>query len=94
MSSPRRGTILIIDDDPTVLSTFARIVSIDGYDVHRALDAETGLQKAETYRPDAILVDLRMPIGDGLEFLRRLGRMSTSERRLLRLSPATTWSTT
>ena len=67
-----RGKILVVDDDPTVLSTYTRMLRLDGYDVHAAVDAETGLQEAFTYRPDAIFLDLRMPLADGLAFLRRL----------------------
>jgi DNA-binding response OmpR family regulator len=62
----------VIDDDPVVTSTFAKMLSLEGYIVQTALDTETGLQKANAYRPAAILVDLRMPLGDGLTFLRRL----------------------
>jgi len=64
--------VLVIDDDPAVTSSFAKMLSLEGYVVQTALDTETGLQKADTYRPAAILVDLRMPTGDGLTFLRRL----------------------
>lgn len=65
-------TVLIVDDDPGVTETFARMLKLEGYDVRTAVTAEAGLNEAEVGRPDAILLDLRMPIVDGLAFLRRL----------------------
>ena len=64
--------ILIVDDDEGVTQTFARMLRLEGYQVHTALNAEQGLGEAERTRPDAIILDLRMPLIDGLGFLRRL----------------------
>ncbi len=72
------GTILIVEDDEGVLQTFARMLKLEGYRVRTALNAEIGLREAAKIRPDAIILDLRMPILDGLGFLRRL--RSTDER--------------
>ena len=64
--------ILIVDDDEGVTQTFARMLRLEGYQVRTAVSAEVGLQVAEEIRPDAIILDLRMPLIDGLGFLRRL----------------------
>jgi two-component system response regulator MprA len=64
--------VLIVDDDPAVLATFARMLRLTGYDVHTALDAETALRDMEAFHPDAVLLDLRMPLMDGIAFLRQL----------------------
>jgi two-component system response regulator PrrA len=66
------STILIVDDDEGVTQTFARMLRLEGYQVRVAMNAETGLREAEVSRPDAIILDLRMPLVDGLGFLRRL----------------------
>jgi two-component system OmpR family response regulator len=66
------GKILIVDDDEGVTQTFARMLRLEGYQVRTAITAETGLQEAQTNTPDAIILDLRMPLVDGLGFLRRL----------------------
>jgi DNA-binding response OmpR family regulator len=68
----RRPTVLIVDDEPGVTLTLARMLRLEGYDVLTALTADAGLRKVEMVRPDAVLVDLRMPIVDGLAFLRLL----------------------
>jgi DNA-binding response OmpR family regulator len=64
--------ILIVDDDEGVTQTFARMLRLEGYHVRTAITAENGLREADEGRPDAIILDLRMPLVDGLGFLRRL----------------------
>jgi DNA-binding response OmpR family regulator len=63
-------TILIVDDDRSVADTFARMLKLEGFRVETALSAEAGLELAEVVRPDAIILDMRMPITNGLQFLR------------------------
>jgi DNA-binding response OmpR family regulator len=72
--APERGAakILIVDDDEGVTQTFARMLRLEGYQVSTAFSAENGLRAAEESQPDAIILDLRMPLVDGLGFLRRL----------------------
>ncbi len=65
-------TILIVDDDEGVTQTFARMLRLEGFSVRTAVTAENGLREAASARPDAIILDLRMPLVDGLGFLRRL----------------------
>jgi DNA-binding response OmpR family regulator len=72
MSDDSHGKILIVDDDEGVTQTFARMLRLEGYQVRTAVSAETGLQEAKASSPDAIILDLRMPLVDGLGFLRRL----------------------
>jgi two-component system, OmpR family, response regulator MprA len=67
-----RGTVLIIDDDASVTQTFCKMLQLEGYDVLTTLDGETGLHEIAMSRPDAVLLDLRMPFTDGLMFMRRL----------------------
>ena len=73
-------TILIVDDDPSVTETFERMLRLEGYHVVTALSAEAGLNQAERSHPHAIILDLRMPLVDGLGFLRRL-RSSAGQRK-------------
>ena len=70
MTMPAR--ILIVDDDETVLKTFAKALSLEGYDVRTAASPLVGLQEVEETPPDAILLDLRMPFVNGVGFLYRL----------------------
>jgi DNA-binding response OmpR family regulator len=77
MSTPAR--ILIVDDDETVLQTFAKALSLEGYDVRTAASPLIALQAAVDAPPDAILLDFRMPFVNGIGFLYRL-RAQTAHR--------------
>jgi DNA-binding response OmpR family regulator len=79
-ATPSRETILIVDDDEGVTQTFARMLKLEGYRVRTAMNAESGLREAAESRPDAIILDMRMPLLDGLGFLRRL-RSTDNQRR-------------
>src|SRR4029079_6608877 len=63
-------TILIVDDDRSVADTFARMLKLEGFGVATALSAEAGLELADSVHPHAIILDMRMPITNGLQFLR------------------------
>ena len=62
--------VLIVDDDVAVTDTFSRTLRLEGYEVWAALSAEEGLSLAQTHRPHAVVLDLRMPLTSGLQFLR------------------------
>jgi DNA-binding response OmpR family regulator len=72
MTEKSTSRILIVDDDKGVTQTFARMLRLEGYQVRTAMSAEKGLLETEHSHPDAIILDLRMPLVDGLGFLRRL----------------------
>jgi two-component system response regulator PrrA len=71
------ASILIVDDDEAVTQTFARMLRLEGFTVRTALNAESGLLEATQHHPDAIILDLRMPLLDGLGFLKRLRALET-----------------
>jgi two-component system response regulator PrrA len=73
------STILIVDDDEGVTLTFARMLTLEGFHVRTAINAESGLRAANEAHPNAIILDLRMPLVDGLGFLRQL-RSQASQR--------------
>jgi two-component system, chemotaxis family, chemotaxis protein CheY len=48
------------------------MLKLEGFNVATAVNAESGLELADNMRPDAIILDMRMPITNGLQFLRTL----------------------
>jgi len=64
--------VLIVDDDVSVTDTFSRTLRLEGYEVWAALSADEGLSLAQTHQPHAIILDLRMPLTSGLQFLRAI----------------------
>jgi len=70
VSSSRR--VLIVDDDAVTVDTYRRMLQLEGFTVYSASNAAEGLDTADRVQPDAIVLDLRMPVVDGLGFLREL----------------------
>jgi DNA-binding response OmpR family regulator len=63
--------ILIIEDEKPLRDAFAYLLTSEGFEVGLAENGKIGLKKLEEFRPDLILLDLLMPIMDGMSFLRR-----------------------
>ncbi|MBI4497750.1 MAG: response regulator transcription factor [Chloroflexi bacterium] len=70
-------TILIVEDETSLLTTIAYNLRREGYQVQTATDGEQALAAARQYRPDLILLDIMLPKVDGFEVCRQLRREST-----------------
>jgi DNA-binding NtrC family response regulator len=62
-------SILVVDDDPGVLSVLTRFFQRKGWDVHQAGSGEDGLRRWESARPDVVLLDLDLPGMSGRQVL-------------------------
>ncbi len=69
--------VLIVDDDPIVGQTFARMLTVSGYQVTVVHSVDAALEEARRHVPDVILSDLRMPLIDGMGLLTRVRRDQT-----------------
>lgn len=73
--NPRKGTrVLIIDDSPTILAVFKKILISAGCEVLEAQDGESGVALARTAVPDLIFLDIIMPGMNGFAALRIIRR--------------------
>lgn len=68
--------ILIIDDEPSIHTVITAYLKAEGYDYLSAMDGQTGLQTARTFKPDVIILDVMLPGMDGVEVLTNLRRES------------------
>lgn len=73
-AGPRKGVLLVADDDHAILTVLDRFLTSEGYDVLLAADGEIALELARTRKPDIALLDIFMPKKDGLEVLRELAQ--------------------
>jgi two-component system OmpR family response regulator len=64
--------LLVVEDEPHLLSSLAEALREDGYAVDEASDGEDGLAKAMMWDYNAIVLDVMMPVMDGFEVLKRL----------------------
>jgi two-component system KDP operon response regulator KdpE len=67
-------TILLVDDETTLLRTLSMNLRARGYDVRTAATGELALAEAREHRPDAVILDLGLPDTSGIEVLRELRR--------------------
>src|SRR3954451_22501041 len=67
-----RGSVLVVDDEPTIAEVVCRYLQRAGYDTRIAVDGRTALNLARTLRPDLVVLDLMLPGIDGLEVMRRI----------------------
>jgi CheY-like chemotaxis protein len=77
--------ILVIDDDPGIRSFVSDLLEYAGYEVNVAADGAEGLRVIEGSAPDAIVLDLMMPVVNGWEFV---ARCDTMRPRSFRTPPA------
>ena len=68
--------ILIVDDDKDLLQSLSLRLGKEGYDVAVATDAYQGLERARTMKPNLLILDIRMPAGDGFSIQERMQAMS------------------
>src|SRR5581483_805980 len=66
------ATVLVVEDEPSLVATLSWNLRKDGFRVITATDGVAGLQAARAERPDVVVLDLMLPKMDGLEVCRRL----------------------
>ena len=64
--------ILVVDDDPEIVSFVQRGLAYEGYRVDTAADGKEALTKARDREPDLVVLDIMMPGIDGIEVAKRL----------------------
>jgi len=81
--APVRGLrVLVMEDNPDVARSMARLLAVAGHDVRVAQDGESGMSVAREFAPDAILLDIGLPVVDGLQVARRI-RQEPGLRKVL-----------
>jgi FixJ family two-component response regulator len=81
-TTPINGTVSIglLDDDPSVLKGIGRLLSSAGWKVESFTDPHAFLGYARAHQPPVAVIDIRMPVMDGLEVQKRLREVSQSTR--------------
>jgi DNA-binding response OmpR family regulator len=72
MEERNRGSVLVVDDEPTIAEVVSRYLERAGYRTRTAGDGARALAMIGSQRPDLVVLDLMLPGIDGLEVMRRL----------------------
>ncbi len=75
--------ILIVDDEPAIISTLRDILVPFGHEVSTAENGLAGLEKAKAEHFDLIISDISMPLMNGIEFLSQIPQISPGTHRVL-----------
>jgi two-component system KDP operon response regulator KdpE len=72
----KAATILVVDDEPQIRRVLRTTLTAQGYAIVEAHDGQEALEKLRSERPDLVLLDVNMPVMDGLEACREIRRGS------------------
>ncbi len=72
MQSDKKQTILIVEDEPALLKVYAERFSEEGFVVLQAQNGQEGFDAALEGKPDIVLLDILMPVMDGLTMMQNL----------------------
>ena len=72
MSDQRKIKVLVVDDEQDIIDILTYNLQKEGYEVETAMDGVKAVIKAKTFLPDVILLDIMMPLQDGVETCRQV----------------------
>lgn len=64
--------VLIVDDEPNIVTSLDFLMKKQGYQTRTAGDADQALEEAERFQPDLVLLDVTLPRRDGFEVCQKL----------------------
>src|SRR5437763_15097878 len=86
MEDHARGSVLVVDDEPTIAEVVARYLERAGYRTRVAGDGNQAIDVAASQRPDLVVLDLMLPGIDGLVVMRRLREQDRSRIAVILLT--------
>ena len=81
--TPRAASLLLVDDEPSILSSLRRLLRTSGYQIHTAESGQAGLEILEREAIDLVISDMRMPEMDGATFLEQVRARWPATTRIL-----------
>jgi two-component system response regulator ResD len=81
-----RGSVLVVDDEPTVREIVARYLEHSGYEARVAADGSSALSSLKEMPADLVVLDLMLPEMDGLEVMRRIRHLDGDHAAIILLT--------
>jgi two-component system response regulator PilR (NtrC family) len=83
MNSPAHYSLLVVDDEPDLRTLYELTLLREGYDVESAASVDDAWQRLSSRTYSAVITDMRLPDGSGLELLRRLDVAKRREKAIV-----------
>ena len=83
MTNSSAATVLVVDDEPSIRDIVRRYLEAEGLRVVEAADGETALRLFAEQRPNVVVLDVGLPLVDGIDVLRQVRATSATPVALL-----------
>jgi len=77
------GKILLVDDAVFMRARCGKLLAEYGHDVHEAADGSEAVQKYRTLKPDLVLMDITMPVMDGITAVKEIIKLDPAARIIM-----------
>lgn len=83
--------VLYVEDAAVIRDTISRLLKLSGYEVEYARNGQEGVEKTLSWKPDVVLMDLRMPVMDGYRAINQI--KTNPETKHIPVFVVSAWST-
>lgn len=83
MQSTRPVRILLIDDSSAIRESIGLALKDEGYSVELAPNGKAALEKIQVFKPNVVLLDMKMPVMDGWSFAKELKKLADQDIKLV-----------
>src|SRR5688572_26463632 len=80
MASRQKYKVLVVDDEEAIIELLKYNLEKAGYEVRTATDGMLAVESAKKFHPDLVLLDIMMPVMDGVEACRRIRQIPEMEK--------------
>ena len=80
------GRVLIVDDEPNIVTSLQFLMKKGGFETSIARDGDAALSEVERFRPDLVLLDVNLPHRDGFEVCQTLRSTGWTDLKIVMLT--------